>query len=178
MFGCHGNAWTLESCWIIRGSRSWKTRFNCRADRLLHNVRLAHRSDAVTIICLRDNQILLQREYSYPVSKYLAQFPGGKIEENETPEEAAVRELKEESGFAFSRCEHLGWYYINNRRSDSKMYVVLAKDVTPTEKTGGDLEEEIDSFWVPLSKLREMISERKITNITVLAAWALLEKVL
>lgn len=139
-------------------------------------VRFVHPSDAATIICLRDNQILLQREYSYAVGEYLLQFPGGKIEENETPEEAAVRELKEESGFAFSRCEHLGWYYNSNRRSDSKMYVVLAKDVTPTEKTGGDLEEEIDSFWIPIGKLKEMISEGKITNITVLAAWALLEK--
>jgi len=130
----------------------------------------------VTIICLRDDQILLQREYSYPVGEFLVQFPGGKIEENETPEEAAVRELKEESGIAFSRCEHLGWYYTSNRRSDSRMYVVLAKDMTPTEKTGGDLEEEIDSFWVPLRKLKEMIAEGEIPNSSVLAAWALLAK--
>lgn len=83
-------------------------------------VHLASGSDAVTVICLRGGAILLQREFSYPVGEVLLQFPGGKIEGDETPEQAAARELKEESGFAFSRCETLGWCYGNNRRSDQK----------------------------------------------------------
>jgi 8-oxo-dGTP pyrophosphatase MutT (NUDIX family) len=111
------------------------------------------------------------------MAEVLFQFPGGKIEANETPREAAVRELREESGYAFSECEDLGWYYPNNRRSDAKMHVVLAKDPTPTEKAGGDMEEAIESFWIPLGKLREMIAGGEITNFSVLAAWALLEKV-
>jgi ADP-ribose pyrophosphatase len=141
-------------------------------------LRLAHASDAVTVVCLRDGHILLQREYSYPPGEFLLQFPGGKIEANETPEEAAARELKEESGFTFSKCEPLGWYYNNNRRSDAKLYVVLAKEITAVEKTGGDAEEDIESFWVPVGELGEMISAGEITNGTVLAAWALLQKVL
>lgn len=60
-------------------------------------VRLSHASDAVTIICLREGQLLLQWEYSYPPGERLLQFPGGKIETNETPEQAAARELKEEN---------------------------------------------------------------------------------
>ena len=140
-------------------------------------VRLPSSGDAVTVLCLKDDQILLQREYSYPVGEVLLQFPGGKIERGETPEEAAGRELKEESGFAFSRCESLGWYYISNRRSDAKMYVILAKEITPAQKTGGDAEEDIESFWLPVGKLRYMIAGGEITNFSVLAAWALLEKV-
>ena len=139
-------------------------------------VRLVNGSDAVTVICLRDDEILLQREYSYPVGEFLLQFPGGKIDVDETPEHAAACELKEESGFAFSKCEDLGWYYINNRRSDAKMYVFLAKDITPSEKTGGDLEEDIESFWIPRGKLKDMIASGEITNFSVLAAWALLKK--
>lgn len=140
-------------------------------------VRLPSSGDAVTVLCLKDDQILLQREYSYPVGEVLLQFPGGKIERGETPEEAAGRELKEESGFAFSRCKSLGWYYISNRRSDAKMYVVLAKEITPAQKTGGDAEEDIESFWLPVSRLKHMIAVGEITNFSVLAAWALLEKV-
>ena len=44
----------------------------------------------------QDNQVLLSRR---PEGKNLAgfwEYPGGKIEENETPEEALCRELKEE----------------------------------------------------------------------------------
>jgi hypothetical protein len=36
-------------------------------------MRLSQKSDAVTVICLRDEQILLQREYSYPAGEFLAQ---------------------------------------------------------------------------------------------------------
>ena len=140
-------------------------------------VRLAGHN-AVTVICLRDDEILLQREYSYPVGKVLLQFPGGKIDGSETPEHAAARELREESGFTFSECERLGWYYLSNRRSDSKMYVVLAKDMTPCEKSGGDAEEDIESFWMPLGKLKVLIAHGEITNFSVLAAWALVEKIL
>jgi ADP-ribose pyrophosphatase len=134
--------------------------------------------NGITVLCIRDGQILLQREYSYPPDEFLLQFPGGKIEDGETPEQGAARELMEESGFGFSRCERLGCYYVSNRRSDAKMYVVLAKDVTPVAKTGGDLEEYIESFWVPLAKLKQMIADGEITNYSVLAAWALLGKVL
>jgi ADP-ribose pyrophosphatase len=141
-------------------------------------VRLDSAGNAVTVICIRDGQILMQREYSHPPGEVLLQFPGGKIEGNETPEQAAVRELREESGFTFSQCENLGWYYVNNRRSNSKMYAVLAREVAPAEKAGGDVEEYIDSFWIPVSKLREMIAGREITNFSVLAAWALLANVL
>ena len=87
------------------------------------------RGDAVSVICLKDGEILLQREYAYPPGEALLQFPGGKIEDEEAPEAAAARELQEESGYAFSRCEPIGWYYIHNRRSAAKMHVVLAKDV-------------------------------------------------
>ena len=47
-------------------------------------VRLAGHN-AVTVVCLRDDEILLQREYSYPVGEVLLQFPGGKIDGSETP---------------------------------------------------------------------------------------------
>jgi len=141
---------------------------------------LRHESagDGITVLCIRDGQILLQREYSYPPDEFLLQFPGGKIEDGETPEEGAARELREESGYAFSGCEPLGWCYVNNRRSDAKMYFVLARDVAPVAKAGGDLEEFIESFWVPLGEFEQMIADGEVTNYSVLAAWALLGKVL
>jgi ADP-ribose pyrophosphatase len=137
-------------------------------------VRFDAASHAVTVICINEGQILLQREYSYPMGEFLLQFPGGKMDGDETPGQAAARELREESGFAFSQCESLGWYYVNNRRSDAKMHVFLARDVTPVEKQGGDLEEDIESFWIPVHKLKEMIANGEATNFSLLAAWALL----
>ena len=42
------------------------------------------------------------RQYRHPVKETLLEIPGGFIDENETPEDAMKRELKEETGYEFS----------------------------------------------------------------------------
>lgn len=53
-------------------------------------------ADAVAIN--EDGKILLVKEYNHPVGKEMWQFPGGFIDADETPTEAAKRELAEEGG--------------------------------------------------------------------------------
>jgi ADP-ribose pyrophosphatase len=132
--------------------------------------------DGVTIVCRKDNQILVQREYSYPVNEILLQFPGGKINKNESPLAAAKRELIEESGLEAGTVDLLGWYYPNNRRTNAKMYVIVANTTKEVQKIGGDHEEAIESFWLPIAGLKRMIGNGDITNYSILAAWALFEQ--
>lgn len=129
---------------------------------------------SVTILCIKDNCILLQREYSYPCDKILYQFPGGAVEDSESPIEAARREALEESGLLVKKLQDIGWYYTNNRRSDHKMYVYVAYEtiLAPKNSTGDD-EEKITSQWVPIEKIPDMIKNDEIVNYSILAAWSL-----
>jgi ADP-ribose pyrophosphatase len=43
--------------------------------------------------------LLLQKQYRAPLDKITIEVPAGLIDEGETPEECAVRELREETGF-------------------------------------------------------------------------------
>ena len=43
-------------------------------------------------------------QYRPPVEAYCVEFPAGLIDEGETPEQAAVRELKEETGYEGKVC--------------------------------------------------------------------------
>jgi ADP-ribose pyrophosphatase len=75
----------------------------------------ANRADAVVIIpLLRDHhadassstppETLLVRQYRPPVRQYTLEFPAGLIDENETVEQAALRELREETGYIGEAC--------------------------------------------------------------------------
>lgn len=53
-------------------------------------------------------RILMVHQYRYPVGRYLYELPAGLIEDGETPEEAAIREIREETGMEFTPYESEG----------------------------------------------------------------------
>lgn len=100
------------------------------------------------------------------------QLPGGGVEPDEDFERAVLCELKEESGYTGTPL-HLGSYYPSNRRTANKMHTCLITDVRQVAKKGGDAEEFINSKWIPLTSLRQMIAEGEIDNFYILAGIAL-----
>lgn len=50
----------------------------------------------------REPRLLLVHEYRFPVDEYIYSFPAGLIDPGESPGEAAVREVREETGFTFT----------------------------------------------------------------------------
>jgi ADP-ribose pyrophosphatase len=129
-------------------------------------------SDSVVIIAQqKDGRILVQKEYSYPPDQWLLQFPGGKVEEHESTQEAATRELAEETNITGSLKE-IGWFYTDNRRSASKMYVFTATNLIPAEGTP-DLEELFENNWLGEKTITKYIATGKIVNYSLLSAWSI-----
>ena len=142
--------------------------------RSLYLRQVYHGKGGVIIICQNGGKVLIQREYSYPVDDMLYQFPGGKIEEGETPEQAAQRELAEESNISAEDFQQIGWFYADNRRTNAKLYVVCARGTFRDNYSHQPDETEfISSDWLEISKLEQMISDGQIVNYSMLAAWAL-----
>jgi 8-oxo-dGTP pyrophosphatase MutT (NUDIX family) len=131
--------------------------------------------DSVAIVAINDrNEILLQKEYSYPPDEVLYQLPGGAANDSEEIIAAANRELSEESGYIGKDCQIIGYFYLNNRRSDRKQHVVLCRDLIE-QKHPQDDEEFIASMWVSLDKVGQLIKNNEITNVGLLAALRLLD---
>ena len=127
-----------------------------------------------TVICQRkDGAILLQKEYSHPIGKRLWQLPGGGLNDNETPEQGADRELQEESKMKGSEYQIIGSYLMNNRRSENLMYVIVAKDLESVTGLPDDLEENVGSFWKTPQEVDEMIRTGEMINCHALASWAI-----
>lgn len=129
----------------------------------------------VIVICRKGDKILVQREYSYPVDEILWQFPGGKIEADKTPEQAATRELAEESGIKAENAKCIGWFYPDNRRTNARLFVVECDYVTDDEKARPDDTEFIESEWIENGQISQMIRRGEVRNYAMLAAWGMLQ---
>lgn len=60
--------------------------------------------DGVIIYSLygeKRDKVVLVRQYRYAIDDYIYEFPAGLVEENEDYKEAAIREMKEETGLEF-----------------------------------------------------------------------------
>ncbi|MGH6860025.1 MAG: NUDIX domain-containing protein, partial [Phyllobacterium sp.] len=62
--------------------------------------------DGVSTVCIRDGAFLLVTRGREPSKGWLA-FPGGRREEGETPQQAAIRELFEETGLVAAAVTYL-----------------------------------------------------------------------
>jgi ADP-ribose pyrophosphatase len=128
-------------------------------------------ADAVVIIALNDKgQVLVLREYSYPIHEHMLQFPGGGVKSDETPEAGAARELAEEGELA-GKLQQLGWYYPDNRRNPKRMYVFVATDLRPASAPK-DPEEAFESFWYTPAEINGMIRNNQLHNYATLVAWS------
>ncbi len=94
-------------------------------------------------------------------------FPKGNIERNEKKEEAALREVKEETGIEAEVIDYLGdieyWYYLEGFKIHKFVYYYLMEyksgKITPQK-------EEIDEAkFVELEKCYEILSYDKDKNI-------------
>ena len=88
--------------------------------------------DFVVIVAVtRDNRILLVRQYRPPVAEVTLELPAGHIEPGETPEQAARRELREETGHEADNFKLLASLSPSVARYTNRMYCFFAADARP-----------------------------------------------
>lgn len=126
-----------------------------------HVVRLRHLAVAAVVNDRRE--VLMMWRHRFITDKWAWELPMGLIEEGESPEEAAAREVEEETGWRPGPVKSLIYAEPANGITDSQHYVFRADGATyigpPTEKNESDRIE-----WIPLDRVRSMIDRREIVS--------------
>ncbi|WP_049623406.1 ADP compounds hydrolase NudE [Frateuria defendens] len=125
---------------------------------------------AVIIVPMRDaDTVLLVREYGAGVGRYELGLPKGRLDRDETVEQGADRELKEEIGYGARKLKILHNLSLSPSYMTHMAHIVLAQDLYP-ERLQGDEPEELDVVPWKLSELHTLIGRDDVTEGRSIAA--------
>ena len=122
-----------------------------------------HPGSAVIVPLFSDDTVALVRQYRHPAGRYLLEVPAGSLDEGETAEEGAARELEEELGFRAKALEKLSEFFVSPGFCEEKMWVYLATDLTETKQQLDD-DEIVEVVRLPFSQALQMIANGEIED--------------
>ena len=133
---------------------------------------------AVAVIALTDaGELVMERQYRYPLGRDMTEIPAGKIDPGEDPLATAQRELKEETGYTAGQWRHVATIHIAIAYSNERIEIYLAKDLRH-EGAKLDDEEFLEVFTLSPAAALAWVREGKITDSKTVAGLFWAEKIL
>lgn len=130
-----------------------------------------------------DSKLVMVKQYRYNLKKFTLEFPSGSVNQNEKVEEAAIRELIEETGFKTSVefMKSIGHFYVLPSETNRYVTILVAESVKKITEPKHDkiIEKYFEMQTVELS-FNKAISEigRAIQGIETISALLLLKETL
>jgi ADP-ribose pyrophosphatase len=140
-----------------------------------YELEIVEHSGAVVVIAQpAPDEIVLVRQHRHAIGADTWEICAGGIDGDETPEQAAIRELREETGYR-ARVVHRLWSAYSAPGFCNELLHFFHTDSYDAGEPEPDAEEEIEVATFPLNRVREMIERDELrdakTQIAVL--WAL-----
>ncbi len=139
---------------------------------------LRHIGAVCVIPVTENNEVVVERQYRYPVDRVILEIPAGKLDSPEENRLSAIqRELREETGFTAEEWTDLGPLFAAPAYSDEYISMYMARGLRRGEQHL-DEGEVLDVALVPLADLVRDVMEGRIpdskTQICILKAARLL----
>ncbi|MDN0113854.1 ADP compounds hydrolase NudE [Yersinia intermedia] len=131
--------------------------FSNGVQRVYERMRPSNR-EAVMIVPIIGDDLLLIREYAVGIEEYELGFPKGLIDPGEGVLEAANRELMEEVGFGAKRFDYLTKLTMAPSYFSSKMNIVIAHNLYPQSLEGDEPEPLAQVRW-PIANMMALLDE-------------------
>ena len=131
---------------------------------------IVEHSECVCVVPVDEgNNVVLVRQYRKPIEQTLLEVPCGGVELGEGCEEAARRELQEETGYTADSLKHLSSFWTTPGFCTELMHSYLGTGLRPGSLPP-DEDEDIQVVTVPLDGIPEMIRQGRIADAKSIAS--------
>ncbi len=119
---------------------------------------------ACAVVPIFDNgDILLVEQYRYSCKQLFIEVPAGKIDKNESPDQTAERELKEETGLVADEMNYIGHFYPAIGYSDEVIHIYAAMGIS-MQQQNTDADEFVTLTRTPFTNAMKLIDSGKIND--------------
>lgn len=139
-----------------------------------HTFHVADAPDGVMVIALTpQGELVMVEQWRHPLQRVTLELPSGIIDPGETPEEAAVRELREETGYAGGEPERIGCLVLNPSWQTTRLYTVVIRDARRDGDKQLDEAEETRVCCISVDEARRRVLAGEIDAAPMVGALAL-----
>ncbi len=124
---------------------------------------IRHPGASVIIAINPHGNLLMVRQFRYPLDRTFLELPAGKIDPGETPLECARRELREETGYEASDFREIATVHPCIGYSDERLVYFIAENLSHAGKQT-DEEEFLENVEISLGDALEMVRCGEISD--------------
>jgi ADP-ribose pyrophosphatase len=126
----------------------------------------------VNVVALTpEAEIVLVRQFRHGIEAFTLEIPGGMVDKGEEPAEAAIRELREESGYAGDPPVLLGSVTPNPALFNNHCFTYLIQNCRRIGEVSLDHGEDLEVLIRPLCELPGLIAAGGIDHALVISAF-------
>jgi ADP-ribose pyrophosphatase len=117
---------------------------------------------ALVIPVTSNKEFVLVQQYKHAAGHIMIEYPAGMVNKEENPEDAARRELEEETGYSSEKLSFLCKLTNNPTKVVGNIYCYLAEYAVKNKETNFDENEEIEVLVKPYEQVIQMAIEGKM----------------
>lgn len=123
------------------------------------------------VVAVKDGKVLLVRQYRLLIDGLSWEIPGGAVNDNETPVQAAVRECLEETSIRCANLQPLLFFHMSVDTIYNPTHIFYSHDIAEIPEPQYLHTQEVSSWeWLPLEQCIEMIFSQQISDVFSIAA--------
>lgn len=136
---------------------------------------IVHHHGGVGILAKDHDKILLVKQYRYALQEDTWEIPAGKLEEGENPQECALREIEEETGYQALNIRLLSKVVATPGYCTEHLHIFYTDKLKKVDNPRlGDEDEDLTFEWFSIDQCIEMIKNNIIKDAkTVIAILAI-----